>query len=678
MLTYVINTSENKTFDSDMLFDLAGYNKIKWMNRDLKDINICAEEIYEKQNVLGADEFRIAVLVDFYTFDRIRVPFGRNGYGEEEGVEISLYMPYIEAYLLDNLRNYLEKKDIYAADFEVYYVQNEKNEPYEFLDNAREQVGKILEGVTLNEEKADGTKTENKADEVTSAEDEKPGKNDEETDSEEKESEAVAEPEYDAFRLYCSPNLSLDIKLADYPYGSPEMTFSDFYDAFSRRMALRKRVRRHYYITNYGGGPARAAFDTLSLSLYLIRMYEREERGAEEGEFEVIHLDADELKNVLETAWSKVSVARNVAKSNNSKYFKLNQTGSLIADKVVHEELTEEQALLREKRGLPKDAYSKKRPTERYYELVNEIATRDPEEFAEQTRDEFDEIMRSYLAMRDATRENSVGAEFDELKRIGALEMTDQCPSREEYESLVKKKQLEISGLFESALKAELIEVDFTAEKKRADKAYEKHCKAKACLQRSLWVDLVFIVLTILTMIVPYVLFQLLDAHLFGAMLFGIEMTAFTFGFLIIAFLIQGIKYKILMVRAREELKECYYDCRAKQRLALSTIRRRYEQELITIEQVRYEIRQLKHLFEANDGMNKNIVKHREMLAKLDDRLSSMLNNLDVEPIVNPEETVEGEFDISKPIKARENKIYRIFSIETIERMFPRKGSGKQ
>ena len=132
------------------------------------------------------------------------------------------------------------------------------------------------------------------------------------------------------------------------------------------------------------------------------------------------------------------------------------------------------------------------------------------------------------------------------------------------------------------------------------------------------------------------------------------------------------------MVRAREELKECYYDCRAKQRLALSTIRRRYEQELITIEQVRYEIRQLKHLFEANDGMNKNIVKHREMLAKLDDRLSSMLNNLDVEPIVNPEETVEGEFDISKPIKARENKIYRIFSIETIERMFPRKGSGKQ
>jgi len=31
MITYVINTSENKTFDSEKLFDLAGYNKIRWI-----------------------------------------------------------------------------------------------------------------------------------------------------------------------------------------------------------------------------------------------------------------------------------------------------------------------------------------------------------------------------------------------------------------------------------------------------------------------------------------------------------------------------------------------------------------------------------------------------------------------------------------------------------------------
>ncbi|MBQ1244460.1 MAG: hypothetical protein IIX94_01785, partial [Clostridia bacterium] len=139
MLTYVINTSENKTFDSDKLFELSGYNKIRWMNCDLNKVKGCAEEIFEKQNVLGADDFRIAVIVDFYSFDRVRAAFGRNGYGSEEGVDISLYMPYIEAFLSDNLRDYLAKKDLFAADFEIYYVQNEKHEPYEFLDNAMEQ-----------------------------------------------------------------------------------------------------------------------------------------------------------------------------------------------------------------------------------------------------------------------------------------------------------------------------------------------------------------------------------------------------------------------------------------------------------------------------------------------------------------------------------------------------------
>ena len=46
MLTYVINTSENRTLDSDKLFDLAGYNKIKWLNCRLSEVRQCAEYIY--------------------------------------------------------------------------------------------------------------------------------------------------------------------------------------------------------------------------------------------------------------------------------------------------------------------------------------------------------------------------------------------------------------------------------------------------------------------------------------------------------------------------------------------------------------------------------------------------------------------------------------------------------
>ena len=146
MLTYVINTSENKTFDSSTLFELTGYSKIRWMHCSLNEIRSCAEKIFERQNVLGAENFRVAVIVDFYNFDRVRMPYGRRGFVEDEGVDLSIYMPYIEVYLMDNLVAYLEKKDLFAADFEVYYVQNEKSERFDLFENANGQLEKILSG----------------------------------------------------------------------------------------------------------------------------------------------------------------------------------------------------------------------------------------------------------------------------------------------------------------------------------------------------------------------------------------------------------------------------------------------------------------------------------------------------------------------------------------------------
>ena len=43
MLTYVINTSENKVLKTDLLFELVGYNKIAWMRSPLAHIEDCAE-----------------------------------------------------------------------------------------------------------------------------------------------------------------------------------------------------------------------------------------------------------------------------------------------------------------------------------------------------------------------------------------------------------------------------------------------------------------------------------------------------------------------------------------------------------------------------------------------------------------------------------------------------------
>ena len=146
MLTYVINTSENKTFDSDLLFELSGYSKIRWMHCRLDEVEECAKEISVKQNILGAEKFRVAVLVDFYGFDRIRRPYGcgGKGYGEETGIDLCLYYPYIETYLVDHLFDYLETRNLHAATREVYYIQNENADRYSFINNREEQLRQVI------------------------------------------------------------------------------------------------------------------------------------------------------------------------------------------------------------------------------------------------------------------------------------------------------------------------------------------------------------------------------------------------------------------------------------------------------------------------------------------------------------------------------------------------------
>lgn len=666
MLTYVINTSENKTFDSDRLFELAGYHKIRWLNCTLNEVKHCAELIYEKQNVLGVDRFRIAVLVDFYSFDRIRVPYGRRGFGREVGVDMSLYMPYIEVFLLDNLIGYLEKRDIFASDFEIYYVQNEKLERYEFLDNMEEQLKHVLTGCgrqakeesVLNSEIPTSFASKTVADETASI------------------AEEGTELSYPAFRLYCTSAVSLTFSLSDYPYGAEEMTFSQFFHAFCQRMANRSQIRRHYYITTYGGGAARAAFDTLSLSLYLIRMYEREEEVSSEGEMEIIHLDAAILKEVLETAWVKINIARGVAKGNHSSYYSLTQNKTALMDDLKTVELGREAALTKERYALPKEVVNHKLSPEELYDEVYRYFTRKPGVLEDDSRKEFDKIMAAYLCKRDETNENNVEAEFEELKEMGSLKMTDQCPSKEEYLHLAEEKHREISTLFEKVLAAEYIEVDYKKEKERADEAFDRYKKAKACLTRNLLGDVIFLILTLAAVMVPYLVLQLsdYDSQVFSSLVLSLRTLALFGALFVLAFVLQILPLIFRLKQAKDALNNCYLDCLAKERYSFSAIRRRYEQDLIRIEQARYELRVLKHLYEANLAKDKNVSRHREMLEEVEDRLSSMLNNLDVEPVFDPNESVDGEFDPSKSFRARENKIYQIFSIETIERMFPKKG----
>ena len=153
MITYVINTSENKTFDSEKLFSLVGYNKIVWMTTRLDNIKKCAMEIYERQNALGADSFRVAVIVDFFNYDKIRHPYGEDGYKKDKvNVDIAMYFPFIESFLVDNLFDVLMRKHLYIEQRDIFYVQNCQIGAMDNISNAEEQAKQIIIPHELSDE----------------------------------------------------------------------------------------------------------------------------------------------------------------------------------------------------------------------------------------------------------------------------------------------------------------------------------------------------------------------------------------------------------------------------------------------------------------------------------------------------------------------------------------------
>ncbi len=658
MITYVINTSESRTLNNNQLFELSGYNKIRWLNCPLSDVNRCAQHIYEKQNVLGADTFRIAVLVDFFGFDRIRVPFGRVNYLYDEGVDISLYLPFIEVYLMDNLIKYLENRELYTSDFEVYYVQNTKLDQYEFIDNANEQLYTILSGC----------KDENDSRENVEIPD-KP--NTAETPKEENNGEILFdETPYSSFQLYCTKSMTLKYNLCDYPYGSDKMTFLQFCKAFNERAGQRNKLRRHYYISNFGIGRAHVEYDTLSLSLYLIRMYEREEMLFKEGDMEIAHIDPVILKDVLETAWIKINIANELAKNNNTEYYSL-------ADN-IHVDLNGLQQSDNKGEALYElyKAALKGLSAQELYDTICYYHNRTPEQVSADNREEFDKIISEYLKLRDDTREVDVEVELEEKMQSGILSTTTQFPSNEDFANLINQKEEEISLRFEKALSAEYIEVDYTEEKLRADKAYDKYMQLKACLTRSIVGDIIFMVAALLSFLIPYGVLQLIGYNIaiFDMIMLLLHTLLLFGGIFILAVVIQAVTLGHRISKVKAELRGCYSDCYVKDKKSMSQIRNRYREDLLYIERARYEIRQLKYLYEANLLKEANVKRHRETLKMVNSQLSSILNSLDVKPVLDTTESVSGEFDLTKPIRARENKVYRVFSLDIIEKLFNNEG----
>ena len=308
------------------------------------------------------------------------------------------------------------------------------------------------------------------------------------------------------------------------------------------------------------------------------------------------------------------------------------------------------------------------------YRRIAAYATHTSGDYNEEDRKEFDAIMLQYLEQRDETRESGVRDEFDRLRTGGVFTMVKQCPSQLQYETAVKQRQDEISDLFRQTLSAEYIKTDYTAEYDKAHKLYADYQNLRARMSRNIIFDTIALILSLVVMLVPYHFLQGIRMQaVFSLIRYGIVSAVFV-GIFIVSFILVVLPVSVRMKNTRTALQECLRDCLAKHQLSFSSIKHRYTQDLFRIEQIRYEIRQIGRLQAANISKNSNVNQHRDTLESVENRLSAILNNLGVEPTPDPYESLDHEFDIQRPIRAAENKVYKVFSIETIESMFPKKG----
>ncbi len=720
MITYVVNTSENRTFDSDQLFRLAGYKKIHWLNVRLDEVDKCVEYIKNKQGAIESEEFRIAIVVDFFGYDKIRIPYGREGYFEDPGVECSLYLPYIEAYLDDKLFYALEKQELFSAGYEVFYIKGGNLELVENMDNLKEQVDEIVfpdedsfKGINKNYVKENKTvyvsvdgKSYTVEDHDRLKEELKELNNRLYENLSEKEKDEVLEQmqiindqldtvrteklevkkvveenAYTNFRLYCTKNLSLKFDIKAYPYiisldNGKGISTRQFFEAFYERTIKGKRIRRYFYNTSLGGSPAKAAFENLALYLNLVRLYEREDSFKEDGVVDVNAVDADQLKSLLLNAWNKIVKAKKVAKENNSFYYSLKSIFREAPKKEKKKKETpgEEFTRIRAKVVVPNDAV--RDSIDNQFEFIMSMGKKGEKIFIDHDKEEFDQILSKYLEKRNEITEQDMEEDLQDKIKTDRLEKTNQCPPKQELDYVISQKEEEISSLMGKVLDAEYSVQKFENEQKAAKKYYEKYLEAKKVLQRGTIGDIIFLILTLATVIVPYVVAKSITGFTFGTIMTILLCSGTFLGLFILSFLIAVLPSIKKMNKMKRLMFECYKDCLTKKKIALLELRRRYEVDLISIEELRYEIRQILFLYEFNLKKDRNIDKHRKALDNVENCLGTILNNLGVHPIIDNNVIVEREFNMLKPILAHDNKIYKVFSLDAIESLLIKDDKG--
>lgn len=716
MLTYVINTSENKVLRTDLLFKLVGYNKISWLRSQLQSIRDCATEIEKLQQPMTAGDYRVAVLVDFMAFEKTLYP-------ELDPVSenIAIYRKLIEIYLYEHLYLPLLRSQLGFCGMEVFYIQyTEKNR---LLENAAErgQMALLFDWGTdalppdgLSDESEDwedwddalegerdgegpNEKPEKKADPEASKKKKSPeGEPDGEGTAEkpEKKQAADCEPcqkeaeDADLVGPYASSELHSEFIL---PYHGGRLiypahlfckkvdengrsNYADFYKSICERYDIVVRAFASHSRTYVAGAASarsecRAAFDNLNLSFALIRAYEQDIRLSNDSRADVLDvpkMNKEVFFDTLRRAYGKVQSALAFVRQNgNSDGFYALETRTNETVDIIKTEMTEE-----ERREVAVAARGVK--FEKSYERICELARLAEGEKSPEEKAAILEYMAAYKDKRDEMRK-CLDSDEDIRNLLQDAKRQDKFPAGIEYEGVVEKKKTTMRKILKAAIDADYEAADYTKEFEEANDAYDRFVSGKARLEKYFRTSLVCFLLVMVAMLVPYLLLQLRGVSSLVVPIALLIAGAFFAGVYVLSTVIHMIPILRDVVTAKTRMAGVYEKCMIKQAQSLLRLKRRYQVYLPAVEAIRYELEELKILYYENKKINRHIEDHREMLENVRDVLLGMLTSMQIPHKADSEIMLDDEeFKISEPFSA--NRIYKVFTIDVIEEIFEEGG----
>ena len=658
MLTYVINTSENKVLKTDLLFELVGYNKIAWMRSPLAHIEDCAEEIVKRQQPMTAGEYRVVVLVDFLAFEKTLFP-------EENPVSeyLSIYKSLIEIYLHDHLYTPLRRAQLGFDGMEVFYIQyTEKNT---IRENAaeKEQLALLL-GLEAEHDRIVAEKRSPKEKDAPVKGEKKGSKKEELTQEEEQP------PLYETFSAeYRGGKLTFRADEFCKDIGkAKEASFDTFYRNLAEKYdiayrAFGSRSRTYVAGTASARSESRAAFDNLNLSLALIRAYEQEVDIAVDKRDDVVdvpQMNKERFFDTLRHSYGKVQSALElVRQSGTANGFYVLETRESISDDICVDVMDDEEKM---------EVISAAKGTsfEDRYAAIKKLASVPPGTKSEEEKRELAGYMSEYKQRRDEMRNHET--EQDTRLLLREAKKQSKYPSGLEYENAVEKKKATMRRILKAAIDADYDGADYTEEFAKANDARDKYLSGKARIEKYIRTNIVCFFLVMIAMLVPYFVFQIKDSNLGAMVLLSSALVVFG-GVFVLSALLHVIPILRDIRSAKLEMTDLHEACLVKQRQSIFRLRRRYTVYLPAVESIHYELSELATLYQANREINRHIEEHREMLERVRDVLLGMLTSMQIAHKADGEAALDDdEFKINESFRL--NRIYKVFTIDVIEEIF--------